>query len=91
MVNETIDKRLKDCNKAISFVWHVADSFELRFASLTSAVLTELIDGVCTYSADNIWYDNDGFVEKTWSEIKEYETTILTERDLKFHEFEKWE
>jgi hypothetical protein len=91
LVNETIDARLTDCKKAVSFVWHVADSFELRFASLTSAILTELTDGVCTYSADNIWYDNEGFVEKTWSEIKEYENTILKERDLKFHEFEKWE
>jgi hypothetical protein len=91
LVNETIDTRLKDCKKAVSFVWHVADSFELRFASLTSAILTELTDGVCTYSADNIWYDNEGFIEKTWNEIKEYESTILKERDLKFHEFEKWE
>jgi hypothetical protein len=91
LVNETIDARLKDSKKTVSFVWHVADSFELRFASLTSAILTELTDGVCTYSADNIWYDNEGFIEKTWSEIQEYENTILKERDLKFHEFEKWD
>jgi hypothetical protein len=89
--NESIDLRLKDCKKSVMFVWHVADSFELRFASLTSAILTELTDGVCTYSSDNIWYDNKGFVEKTWSEIKEYENTLLKERDLKFHEFEKWD
>lgn len=85
-----IELRLKDCKKMISFVWHVVDSFELRFASLTSAILTELTNGVCTYPADDIWYDNKNFVEKTWQEIKEYETTLLKERDLKFHEFKGW-
>lgn len=91
LVNEDVDKRLKDCKKVTSFVWHAADSFEVRFASLASAILTELTNGVCSYPADNIWYDNNGFVEKTWNEIKEYETTHLKERDLVFHEFEKWD
>ncbi len=86
-----IDNRLKDCKKMVSFVWHVADSFELRFASLASAILTELTDGVCTYPADDIWYNNENFVEKTWQEIKDYETTLLKERDLKFHEFKGWD
>jgi hypothetical protein len=91
LVDDEIDKRLKDCNKVLSFVWHATDSFELRFASLASAILTELTNGVCSYPADNIWYDNEGFVEKTWNEIKEYETTHLKEKDLVFHEFEKWD
>jgi hypothetical protein len=91
LVNDEVDKRLKDCKKVVSFVWHAADSFELRFASLASAILTELTSGVCSYPADDIWYDNDGFVTKTWSEVKEYETTHLKEKDLVFHEFEKWD
>ena len=91
LVNSDIDARLINCKKAVSFVYHLVDSFEFRFASLTSAILTELTDGVCTYSADNIWYNNAGFVERTWSEIREYENTLLKERDLKFHEFEKWD
>jgi hypothetical protein len=86
-----IDNRLKESKKMVSFVWHVADSFELRFASLASAILTELTDGVCTYPADDIWYENENFVEKTWQEIKDYETTLLKERDLKFHEFKGWD
>jgi hypothetical protein len=86
-----IDAQLKDCKKMTSFVWHAADSFELRFASLTSAILTELTDGVCTYSADDIWYDNKNFVEKTWHEIKDYETSLLKESDLNFHEFKSWD
>jgi hypothetical protein len=90
-VNPDIDNKLKDCRKSITFVWHVADSFELRFASLTSAILSEMTNGVCTYHADDIWYDNDGFVIQTWADIKDYETNVLKEKDLKFHEFEKWE
>ena len=89
LVTNEIDGRLADCKYAVTFVWHAVDSFELRFASLTSAILTELTNGVCTYSQD-IWYTNENLVENVWKEIKEYETSLLKEKDLKFHEFEKW-
>jgi hypothetical protein len=84
-----IEERLKYCKKITSFVWHAGDSFELRFASLTSAILTELTDGVCTYPADDIWYDNKNIVDEAFKEVKAYERT-LKERDIEFHEFEKW-
>jgi hypothetical protein len=89
-VNELIDAKLKPCNKVVYFVWHVGESFQLRFASLASAILTELTDGVCTYPADDIWYDNKNLVQTTWQEIKEYEMS-LEESDLEFDEFESWE
>jgi hypothetical protein len=85
-----IDNRIKDCKKLLTFVWHVGDSFELRFASLTSAIVTELTNGVCCYPADDIWYNNENFVESTWKDIKDYETNLLKERALKYHEFAKW-
>lgn len=84
-----IEKRLKDCKKVITFVWHSGDSFELRFASLTSAILTELTDGVCTYPADDIWYENKNIANEAFKEIKAYELT-LKERDVTFHDFENW-
>ena len=84
-----IEVRLKECNRVISFVWHSGDSFELRLASLTSAILTELTDGVCTYPADDIWYDNKNIVDEAFKEVKTHEQT-LKERDIKFHEFENW-
>jgi hypothetical protein len=68
-----VEKRLKDCKKAVSFVWHAGDSFELRFASLTSAILTELTNGVCCYPADDIWYDNKNIVNEAFKETTEYE------------------
>jgi hypothetical protein len=89
LVTNEIDDRLIDCKYDVSFVWHSVDSFEFRFASLTSAILTELTNGVCTYSHD-IWYRNENLVENAWREIKEYESSLLKEKDLKFHEFEKW-
>ncbi|MES2108848.1 MAG: hypothetical protein V4577_08880 [Bacteroidota bacterium] len=84
-----IEKRLAECKKLVSFVWHVGDSFELRFASLTSAILTELTGGVCSYPADDIWYDNKNIVEEAFAEIKGYEKS-LKEKDIKYHEFEGW-
>lgn len=84
-----IENRLIDCKKVVTFVWHAGDSFELRFAYLTSAILTELTNGVCTYPADDIWYDNKNIVDKAFKEIKEYEKT-LNEKDLDFMTFDQW-
>ncbi len=84
-----VEKRLSECNQIVSFIWHAGDSFELRFASLTSAILTELTNGVCSYPADNIWYDNKNIVEEAFAEIKEYENS-LKQKDIKYHEFAEW-
>jgi hypothetical protein len=84
-----IEARLKDCKKVVTFVWHASDSFEFRFASLTSAILAELTYGVCTYPADDIWYDNKNIVAEAFKEIKEYEQD-LKEKDIEFMEFDQW-
>ena len=72
-----VEKRLRGCKKAVSFVWHAGDSFELRFASLTSAILTELTNGVYCYPADDIWYDNKNIVDEAFKETTEYEKSLL--------------
>ena len=84
-----IEIRLKECKKVTTFVWHSGDSFELRFAALTSAILTELTNGVCTYPADNIWYENKNITDDAYKEVKEYEQTLKS-KDIQFQEFEKW-
>jgi hypothetical protein len=84
-----IERRLKDCNKVVTFVWHSGDTFELRFASMTSAILTELTNGVCCYPADDIWYDNKNIVEEAYKEASDYEKSVK-EEDFEFHEFDKW-
>ena len=83
-----IETRLKDCKIGVSFVWHASDSFALRFASLTSAILTELTNGVCSYE-DETWYENKNIVDNAFKELTEYEQT-LTETELDFMEFDEW-
>ncbi|PVY40253.1 hypothetical protein [Pontibacter virosus] len=84
-----IEDKLKNFDKVITFVWHAGDSFELRFASLTSAILTELTNGICYYPADDIWYETKGIVEETYKEIKAYEQS-LKGKEIKYHEFDEW-
>ncbi|SIT94827.1 hypothetical protein [Pontibacter indicus] len=84
-----IEDKLKNYNKVVSFVWHASESFEFRFASLTSAILIELTDGICSYPADDIWYETEGIVDKAFKEIKEYEQS-LNKKEIKYHEFEGW-
>lgn len=86
---QEIEDRLKDCKKEVHFVWHSGDSFQLRFALLTSAIFAELTNGVCTYPADDIWYDNQGFTDKTFKEILEYENSLNASK-IKFFEFQNW-
>lgn len=84
-----IENLLKDCKKVITFVWHSSDTFELRFASMTSAILTEITNGVCCYPADDIWYENENIVEEAYKEATDFEKTIK-EKDFNFHEFDEW-
>ncbi|MBC3542445.1 hypothetical protein ACFSC6_00105 [Rufibacter sediminis] len=84
-----IEDKLKDCNKVVSFVWHAGDSFEPRFASLTSAILTELTNGICHYPADDIWYETNGLAAETFKEIMEYEQS-KDEKEIEFLEFDEW-
>lgn len=84
-----IEHRLRDCTKAVSFVWHAGDSFEFRFAALTSAILAELVDGVRCYPADDTWYDNKNIVSEAFKEVTDYEQS-LTETEIEFHEFDAW-
>lgn len=83
-----IETRLADCKIAVSFVWHASDSFAFRFASLTSAILTELTNGVCSYE-DETWYENENIVDTTFKEVIKYEESLKKEK-LDFMEFDKW-
>ncbi len=83
-----IETLIKDFETVVSFVWHANNSFDFRFASLTSAILTELTNGVCSYE-DETWYENKNIVENAFKEVTEYEQT-LTETDLDFMEFQGW-
>lgn len=84
-----IELRLKNCTRVTSFVWHAGDSFQLRFASLTRAILTELMNGVCCYPADKIWYNNDNIVAEAFDDVSAFEKS-LSENEIKYYEFLGW-
>ncbi len=84
-----IDDKLKECKKMLSFVWGTADTFELRMALLSSAVLTVITNGVCCYPVDDIWYDNNTIVKNFLNDVMEYENSLKS-KELKLHKFDKW-
>ena len=87
--NPEIDAHLKHCQKLLTFSWGSADSFEFRFAALTSAIITELTNGICIYSADDIWCDNKTIIDNAYKDVKDCEQTLNNE-NIMFHLFEEW-
>lgn len=89
-VNPEVDRRLRPCTKVLNFVWGSADLFELRLATISSAVLAELTGGVSCYPADNIWYDTATVVADAIRESQRYEDA-LRPREVQVHRFEGWD
>jgi len=84
-----IDARLKRCKKMMRFVWGVADTFEFRMVTLSSAILVELTNGVCRYAEDDVWYENSTIVRDAVKDVADYESSVKPE-DFSLHEFERW-
>jgi hypothetical protein len=84
-----LDEKLKQCRKLLTFSWGSADFFELRMASVSSAILAEITGGVSSYPADGIWYDGPNTVAEMLAEAQAYENS-LKGRDIKVHRFEEW-
>lgn len=87
--NPEIDEVLKNCKKNINFNWGVTDAFELRMASVGSATLAKVTGGVCSYPADNIWYNTDTVVDESIMEVIAYEKS-LNPREFRVHKFIEW-
>lgn len=81
--------KLKKSNWLIVFNWGVHNSLELRMAAMMSAIVTEELDGVCCYPADEIWYDTKTIVQESFEEVQAYENS-LNSNDWKLHHFEGW-
>jgi hypothetical protein len=82
-----IDKKLKDCRKVITFAWGSEDLFELRMATVSSAILAELLGGASEFPADGIWYERPA--AEALREAREYENSRKP-RAIKVHPFEGW-
>jgi len=89
LVNEEIDKKLENYSKLITFLWSGENVLELRMALLASATFSKLTNGLCSYPADDIWYNNDTIVEEALSEVREYESS-LKPSEFNLHTFEEW-
>jgi len=87
--NPEIDSKLAECKSLLMLNWGAHNSLELRMASLSSAIITDLTNGVCCYPADNIWYDNKTIIEDAYKESLEYENS-LKPTEWKMNEFEGW-
>ncbi len=87
--NSEIDSKLTDCKLVLTFNWGSHNSLELRMSSLSSAIISELTNGICCYPADDIWYDNETIVEDAHKELLEYESS-LKPTEWRMHEFEGW-
>ena len=84
-----LDEKLKQCRKRLTFSWGSADLFELRMATVSSAILAEITGGVSSYPADGIWYDRPGAAAEAVLGAQAYENS-LKPKNIKVHRFEKW-
>lgn len=84
-----IEKKLEKCTKIITFLWATHDTFELRFALLVSAIISELTNGLRYYPAEDYWYEDEDIVGTTLNDIKDYENSV-SGKNLTFHEFDNW-
>ena len=89
LVNPEIDTRLSNCKWILIFNWGSNNSLELRMSSLSSAIIAKLSNGVCSYPADDIWYDNKTIVEDAFKETLVYENSLKS-KEWKVHKFNGW-
>ncbi|SDO58601.1 hypothetical protein [Phyllobacterium sp. OV277] len=88
--SEEDQKKLKTYRKLVSFYFTGAsDSFELRFASLTSAIIATLTHGALSDCDCKVLYDGASIMEAARDLIAG--DSDLTWRELEYHEFEGWD
>lgn len=88
-VRPDLNIKLRKCKKIVYFVYGSSDIFEFRMATLSSAVLTDITNGVCHYTEENIWYENTTIISEAVESIAQYESLVKPEH-IGFNEFEKW-
>lgn len=52
-----VEAQLQNYNKVFSIKYHSGDVFENHFATLIGAIITELTNGICQFTQDNVWYN----------------------------------
>ncbi|WP_133123916.1 hypothetical protein [Phyllobacterium zundukense] len=74
--------------KTVTIRFGAFDSFQLRFADLTSAVIAKLTGGPRSFD-EQVWYDSSSIVDEAWEGVKNWENSIA-DADWNYHEFDGW-
>lgn len=56
-LSAAVEAKLQNYNKAFHLKYHSGDAFENHFATLIGAIITELSNGICHFTQENVWYD----------------------------------
>ncbi|MBB3145515.1 hypothetical protein FHS21_001927 [Phyllobacterium trifolii] len=80
--------RLSEFKKTVSIRFAASDSFQLRFADLTSAVIAKLTGGPRSFDED-VDYDTSTIADKSWEDLKHWENSIADD-DWRYYEFQGW-
>lgn len=87
-ISEERDTQLAKYSKMITLAWGSGDTFGLRMANVSAAILAKLTDGVCSFQFDE-WYETAGSIEKLEQGASDYEAH-LKPREFRTHEFDGW-
>jgi hypothetical protein len=60
-----VEAKLQNYNKVFSLKYHAGDVFENHFAILVGAIITELSNGVCHFTQENVWYDSKNVLRES--------------------------
>ncbi len=60
-----VETQLQNYTKVFSIKYHPGDVFENHFATLIGAIITELGNGVCHFTQENVWYNAKNVLRET--------------------------
>ncbi|WP_316826243.1 hypothetical protein [Pedobacter miscanthi] len=60
-----VEAQLHNYNKVFSIKYHPGDVFENHFATLIGAIVTELSNGVCHFTQENVWYNSKNVLRES--------------------------
>lgn len=60
-----VEAQLQNYSKVFSIKYHSGDVFENHFATLIGSIITELSNGVCHFTQENVWYNAKNVLRET--------------------------
>ncbi|BBH20463.1 hypothetical protein Back11_18080 [Paenibacillus baekrokdamisoli] len=85
----SIERKLKESSKEITFTASTQDSFEFRLAWYSAAALANIFDGVLSDPQEGIEIDGDQSINYAFEQVIKDEKAI-SENEWRIHEFKEW-